>query len=205
MTTKCILDGRMSIYSICVWFLSSHLSFSSDIDMCFVLLFVTSHVWYLSLTFGIRATIAFALSMYNFRYFSNLISLLMFRASFVKKKIRNLYFGWFPCFLDFELCKTVPKWVRTEQVCIWVGLTRQRLKMMNNEFLFVLKKENGPFMCWLDLELATCNLLDIARVTRLFKVLWYLFVFLYLIYAYTFLFTFAICAILIYFMHEYIL
>lgn len=30
MTTKSILDGRMTIYSTCVWSLSSHLSFLSN-------------------------------------------------------------------------------------------------------------------------------------------------------------------------------
>ena len=38
-----------------------------------------------------------------FGVFSNLILFLVFRASFVKNKIRNIYFGWFPYFLTFEL------------------------------------------------------------------------------------------------------
>ena len=42
-------------------------------------------------------------AFFIFGVFSNLILFLVFRASFVKNKIRNIYFGWFPYFLTFEL------------------------------------------------------------------------------------------------------
>ena len=116
---------------------------------------------------------------------------LVFRASFVKDKIRSLYFGWFPCFFTFESCKMVPKWVRTNRVCIWVGLTCQMLKMMNSEFLFVLKKIH---------HLCAGRVFDFYCL-RFFDI----YLFSCILYAYAFLFTFVICAILIYFMHEYIL
>ena len=60
--------------------------------------------------------------------------------------------------------------------------------------LFIKKKKNAPFQCWLEFTWAIGP----------FKVLLCLFVFR-ILYSYAFLFTFVICAVLIYFMHEYIL
>ena len=142
MITKYIFYGRMSIYSTCVWSLSSSLLFLSNTlstksewefgriktkqffhdndrryilimffafinDMCFILLFVTSQIWYFNLTFGTTTTVSSALSIFDFWYCSDLILFLVFRASYVKNKIRNLYFSLFPCFLPFESWKMV--------------------------------------------------------------------------------------------------
>ena len=74
---------------------------------------------------------------------------------------------------------------------------------------FVLKKRKIHHFCtdWVSNQrptTTTYNLLEFMWATRPFKVLWYLFIFP-MLYPHAFLFTFAIYALLIYFMHEYIL